>query len=96
MFSVKPFATTRLEAVRAREEHLAAIEQVFADNASLLAETGCTMTPADLARDTVFNRSLPPNWGALWFWARLGYTQIGGVHGSPSPPGGMVELRKRL
>ena len=37
-----------------------------------------------------------PNWGALWFWSRVGYTRICGVHGPASPPNGMLVLSKDL
>ena len=37
-----------------------------------------------------------PNWGALWFWSRIGYTRICGIHGPASPPDGMLALAKTL
>ncbi|MBI5091678.1 MAG: GNAT family N-acetyltransferase [Candidatus Hydrogenedentes bacterium] len=37
-----------------------------------------------------------PNWGALWFWARLGFTEVSGIHGAARPGDGAVELRRVL
>jgi len=169
------FETPRCKLVRATKSDLDAVTRVFDDNDEFLTSTGVQLRPRELAEDTVFNRTLPPNgqtkraftygictktdkslvgvlefyvgypdetclwiaklylrkaaqgmqygrgvvseveatakrngmleiriainvpnWGALWFWSRVGYTDICGVHGPSSPPEGMVVLSKRL
>lgn len=37
-----------------------------------------------------------PNWGALWFWSRIGYKTIHGAYGPASAPDGALVLSKQL